>query len=197
MICTAALIAGAVGVAEPQDSFRIDWWDSKIGFHFVEEAAPGGVKLADGFSFGFVQGAIDLPDDGRWLVSIPVTIEGEPAAPVQHVGIRINGQEIGGVEGAAGSGTTLEAIVTGPVLYYNFEFQKPQEAGDSIVVMAGTAEAVCPGDFNLDGALDVLDFVDFAGAFAGAQIDADTDASGSLDVMDFVRFQAEFVAGCE
>jgi hypothetical protein len=198
MLLSTALLVAMTGATPHPDPMRTDWWASKIGWHFVQGVAPGGVSLAEDFSFGFVQGAIELPDDARWLVSVPVRTADAPAGPGQIVSIRINGHEIGVVEqGATGQTTTLQAIVTGPEFSYNFEFVELLQSPDTIVVLAGRVEPVCAGDFNLDGALDVLDFVEFTNAFVSERIDADIDASGSLDVLDFVRFQNEFAVGCE
>ena len=54
----------------------------------------------------------------------------------------------------------------------------------------------CAADFDGDGALTILDFVAFQGAFVGGDPAADCDGSGSLDVLDFVCFQGLFVGGC-
>ena len=54
----------------------------------------------------------------------------------------------------------------------------------------------CPGDFNGDGALNILDFVAFQNAFTAGEPEADCDANGALNILDFVCFQNEFSAGC-
>jgi outer membrane protein assembly factor BamB len=55
----------------------------------------------------------------------------------------------------------------------------------------------CAGDFNGDGALNILDFVAFQQAFQANDPTSDCDASGDLNVLDFVCFQGVFSAGCE
>ena len=66
---------------------------------------------------------------------------------------------------------------------------------DDIGVSAEPAGG-CPGDFNGDGTLSILDFVAFQIAFTGGDESADCDESGLLNVLDFVCFQTEFSAGC-
>ena len=78
---------------------------------------------------------------------------------------------------------------------------------DECEIAAGTLEdsdgdgipdiCTCPGDFNGDGSLDVLDFVAFQGAWQAGDPSADCDDSGTFDIIDFVCFQGLFVAGCD
>jgi subtilisin family serine protease len=63
-------------------------------------------------------------------------------------------------------------------------------------VEAALDMATCPGDFNADGLLDVLDFVDFQTAWKAADPNADYDGDGDFTVLDFVAFQDAFVKGC-
>jgi hypothetical protein len=58
-----------------------------------------------------------------------------------------------------------------------------------------TAEG-CAADFNGDGSLDVLDFVDFQAAWQAQDPAADCDGSGTFDVLDFVCYQNLFTGGC-
>jgi hypothetical protein len=53
-----------------------------------------------------------------------------------------------------------------------------------------------PGDFNGDGAKNILDFVAFQGAFVAQDPAADCDGNGAFNVLDFVCFQNLFVNGC-
>ena len=55
----------------------------------------------------------------------------------------------------------------------------------------------CPGDFNGDGVLNVLDFVAFQLAWQVSDPAADCDASGTFDIIDFVCFQTRFQEGCD
>ena len=57
--------------------------------------------------------------------------------------------------------------------------------------------ASCKADFNGDGALNILDFVAFQGAFTSGDPSADCDGNGMFNVLDFVCFQGLFTAGCE
>lgn len=68
--------------------------------------------------------------------------------------------------------------------------------GPSVSVHLNTC-AGCPADHNGDGALNVLDFVDFQLDWQGQDPAADCDANGAFNVLDFVCFQQLFVEGCE
>lgn len=54
----------------------------------------------------------------------------------------------------------------------------------------------CDADANMDGQLNILDFVAFQQAFVAGDESADCDGDGNLDVLDFVCFQQLFKAGC-
>ena len=57
-----------------------------------------------------------------------------------------------------------------------------------------TQSAACPGDFNRNGAVDLSDFLAFAGTFGSRLGDSsydarmDLDGSGAIDLSDFVAF---------
>jgi len=55
----------------------------------------------------------------------------------------------------------------------------------------------CYADFNLDGALDILDFVAYQNAFVAGDPEADCDGCGNLNILDFVCFQNRFHEGCD
>jgi len=55
----------------------------------------------------------------------------------------------------------------------------------------------CFGDFNGDGVLNVLDFVDFQLAWQAQDPAADCDANGEFSVLDFICFQLAWQAGCD
>lgn len=69
-----------------------------------------------------------------------------------------------------------------------------------------TASIPAPADLNLDGIVDVLDFLDFFQAFSdcenapapcpGDGLDIDLDASGTVDILDFLRFFELFDGNC-
>jgi hypothetical protein len=54
----------------------------------------------------------------------------------------------------------------------------------------------CVADYNLDGRLDLSDFIGFLAGFAGQTLRADIDQNGTLDINDFVTFAAAFAGGC-
>lgn len=49
-----------------------------------------------------------------------------------------------------------------------------------------------PGDFNRDGLLDALDFIDYQTAWQAGEMRADMNGDGELDVADFAEFQLIF-----
>ena len=71
--------------------------------------------------------------------------------------------------------------------------------GDGMVDLeeAGAVVATCPGDFNMDGVLNILDFVDFQGAFQDGDPSADCNGDGVFNILDFVCFQELFQQSCE
>ena len=71
---------------------------------------------------------------------------------------------------------------------------------DSIVKPQSVSaqSASCPGDFNGDGAVNLADFLAFAGAFGARSGDVnyddrmDMNASGAIDLSDFLAFAGVF-----
>ena len=73
--------------------------------------------------------------------------------------------------------------------------------GGRLLLASGTGVfatplAGCPGDYNGDGALNILDFVDFQLGWQAMDAAADCDGNGAFNVLDFVCFQQLFQAGC-
>lgn len=56
--------------------------------------------------------------------------------------------------------------------------------------------AGCPGDFNGDGDLNVLDFVAFQIAWVAEDPSANCDLDGEFTIEDFICFQNAFANGC-
>jgi hypothetical protein len=54
----------------------------------------------------------------------------------------------------------------------------------------------CAADCNVDGLLNILDFVCFQGLFTQGDPGADCNADGVLNILDFVCFQGLFQTGC-
>ncbi len=54
----------------------------------------------------------------------------------------------------------------------------------------------CYADFNLDGGVDLFDFLAFQNAFNDGDLSADCDRDGELDLFDFLCFQNAFDQGC-
>jgi hypothetical protein len=100
----------------------------------------------------------------------------------------------GGVNGD-GFGRALTVSGDTLVVAANQEDDHGLNAG-SIYIFELDCTPFCPGDFNDDGALNVLDFVAFQLAFVAGDPLADVNDDGMLSVLDFVVFQILFQEGC-
>jgi len=69
-------------------------------------------------------------------------------------------------------------------------------AGDDLKIVDLSGVTPCYVDFNLDGRLDMLDFIAYQNAFVAGDLTADCDSSLALNVLDFVCFQQRFTEGC-
>ena len=58
------------------------------------------------------------------------------------------------------------------------------------------SQAGCPADFNGDGVVNTLDFLDFLNAFSAGDPRADFNQDGVINTLDFLAFLNAFVAGC-
>jgi len=83
----------------------------------------------------------------------------------------------------------------GSVVYFATRFTSNAYPGAVYAVRVLEAGG-CPADFNGDGALNILDFVDFQDAFTAQDPSADCNGDGALNILDFVCFQGLFQAGC-
>jgi subtilisin family serine protease len=68
--------------------------------------------------------------------------------------------------------------------------------GWGMVQAFGALDAACPADFNLDGAIDFFDYLDFVAAFSAGGAAADFNADTSIDFFDYLDFVAAFSSGC-
>ena len=75
-------------------------------------------------------------------------------------------------------------------------FRPGDDAAPPAPVMLPGPAGDCVADFNGDGSLNILDFVDFQNAFTSGDEAADVNGDGNLDILDFVAFQNIFQAGC-
>jgi hypothetical protein len=55
---------------------------------------------------------------------------------------------------------------------------------------------VCRADFNVDGSIDFFDYLDFASAFASADVRADFNSDGVIDFFDYLDFVGEAESSC-
>ena len=79
----------------------------------------------------------------------------------------------------------------------NFTQVGDRGASAAGIAMHTTCAGGCPGDFNGDGMLNVLDFVDYQIAWQAQDAAADCDANGEWNILDFVCFQTLFSEGCD
>lgn len=71
-------------------------------------------------------------------------------------------------------------------------------SGDLVIrAVVEPTEVPCTADFNMDGTLNVLDFVAFQLAFQAGDQSADVNGDGDLNIIDFATFQVLWQAGCE
>ncbi len=63
--------------------------------------------------------------------------------------------------------------------------------------MVQATRAICRVDVDLNGSLDLFDFLAFQNLFGAGDTFADFDGDGALTFFDFLAFQNEFAAGCE
>ncbi|MBU6412901.1 MAG: S8 family serine peptidase [Planctomycetes bacterium] len=68
--------------------------------------------------------------------------------------------------------------------------------GWGMVQAFGALDAACPADFNLDGAIDFFDYLDFVAAFSSGAGTADFNADTAIDFFDYLDFVAAFSSGC-
>jgi hypothetical protein len=62
--------------------------------------------------------------------------------------------------------------------------------------MVEATRAICRADVDLNGELDLFDFLEFQAMFAAGDAFADFDGDGELTFFDFLAFQEQFAAGC-
>ena len=91
-------------------------------------------------------------------------------------------------------------IPGGELVEVGLTFAEPIVVESPIFVQAETfpyePPPACLGDFNSDGELNVLDFVDFQGAWTLQDPYADVNGDGLYNILDFVDFQQAFQEGC-
>lgn len=56
--------------------------------------------------------------------------------------------------------------------------------------------SLCPGDFNKDGVVNLIDYIRFFDAFYAGELSADMNSNGLLDAGDFMVFMNAAAGGC-
>jgi len=118
------------------------------------------------------------------------------AAKGQNAGVIVTLVTTGGTSGEFnGVGTLTDEQAQGFIdglTYVNVHtFNNP---GGEI---RGQIENPCPGDFNADGAKNILDFVAFQGAWVDQECAGDANHDLTYNILDFVAFQGIFQAPCD
>lgn len=192
----APLFVAASVLGADQDVFVTDWWESRIGVHFVEPVTIGGVMLPEAYPFGFIQGAIELPHDGLSRVTIPVISGQSPTNALEFVEVRIDGEEVAQID--AGDDVVVTTVIRGPAFDYGFEFSGALEGvGTDLIVKNGIVEPLCAGDINGDSSVDVLDLVEFRRAFQAGERVADCNGDDEFNVLDYLCFRQAYANSCK
>ncbi|MEA5557581.1 dockerin type I repeat-containing protein [Nodularia spumigena] len=104
--------------------------------------------------------------------------------------------------------TTQPGVQTSETTWVVFNQNSPLDEVDEAVdwVYANLITTPCPGDVNGDGLVDILDFLDFIGAFSACDgqpapcdvngISADFNDDGFVDVLDLLDFLNAFGQSC-
>jgi len=114
----------------------------------------------------------------------------------ENAGVIVGLDTTGGQEGTvSGSGTLSDDEMQGMLdgLTYVNVHTGNHPGGE----IRGQIVHECRGDFNGDGAKNILDFVDFQGAFLSQACEADVNHDLVYNILDFVAFQAVFVESCD
>ena len=83
----------------------------------------------------------------------------------------------------------------GSMVYFNTRFTSNGEPG-AVYAIHTLDAAGCAADYNGDGELNILDFVDLQSDAVAGNDNADINGDGEINVLDFVAFQELFVLGC-
>jgi hypothetical protein len=128
-------------------------------------------------------GAVGAPDSGEAYL---FRLAGEE----WNESLSINGDDGGiGAELGSGVGAGGGFGLIGAALW-----NVGQEEDAGAVISLGSC--TCPGDFNGDGVLNVLDFVAYQQAWVLQNPAADCDENAAFNILDFVCFSLLFNDGC-
>lgn len=187
-----------VGVLHFCSSAFWPWEFESEAFHWEDR-----ILLLD----DFIPGTAALRDDGQILVM-------EYSGSVDVYAVNDGGDTMV-LFASFEKGTVAESFATDPVtgrtymlghapgddwsLYeidmYTLDLTRigPVEPAD-IVGIAGMPP--CGGDFNVDGELNILDFVAYQLAWQAQDTQADLNGDGVFSQIDFIWFQERFLEGC-
>lgn len=115
-----------------------------------------------------------------------------------------NGNQINYIE-ASGCRAARE-LGNGNIMFTNSAGVNVYDVGSGLTtnIIGGSGQFIgvlgsadCPADFNEDGVVNTLDFLDFLNAFSAGDPGADFNEDGVVNTLDFLAFLNAFNAGCE
>lgn len=114
----------------------------------------------------------------------------------QNGGVVLGLQHDGGTEGTiSGTGVLSDLHVQG--MLDGLTYINVHTVNNGPGEIRGQIVAECLGDFDKDGAKNILDFVAFQAAFLANACEADVNHDGATNILDFVAFQANFEIPCD
>ncbi len=147
-----------------------------------------------------------LPAGGSVSLEFCYSLQTEQLEPYDHASILINGVEVAAlldVSGWTPHSIDLSSFAgSSPTIAFRFDtvdsafndyrgFQV-----DGVKIIASSLTCDCYADCELDGDLDVFDYLCFLGRYAAQDPYADCEGDGDWDVFDFLCFQSQYAAGC-
>lgn len=133
-------ISHQAGITHP-----CNWWSNRSAENNTYDIYGETVRLDSAYS-GWIEGTVNLPSPGEWLIDIPVHPDGDLSLPTETVKLYINGDLIAEVPNVPVPGQyniDNMATIHGDVFTYRFEFSSPQYwYGYHLYMAPGTATLV-------------------------------------------------------
>ncbi len=182
-------------VPTPARFATLFWWDGATWNEF--EPRPPGV-VAD----------LTVHDFGNGPTLVALLMQTSNGLATSYNAVRkmrpyrlVNGawEAFGTVDLVSPSSLYSHATATGVIRSINGElwmggpFTSVDGIASNYVARYG---CLCPLDLNRDATVDLFDYLDFVGAFAGQEPSADFNRDGVIDFFDYLDFVARFAVGC-
>jgi probable HAF family extracellular repeat protein len=176
----------AVGTSSGTGGYQAFWWRSSFGMVPLETPVCGQSN----------SGASGVSDDGRVVVGWAVNdcqfsaARWTPTDGLRYIQELLLNQGAEGLEG------------------WRLEFASDVSADGTVIVGIGTnpdgnreawyarVQRPCPADCDLNGDVDLEDWLCFQARFNAAGPGGDCNADGALDLFDYLCFVNQFNAGC-